>query len=59
MRDSDSHKNCSYGAIFMAVIVAIEQCNELKKALGQSESHTQRRKAVSLDHAEKRWFENN
>ena len=41
-----------------AVIVAIEQCNELKKALEQSERHT-RHKAVSLDHAEKGLLGNN
>ena len=41
-----------------AVIVAIEQCNELKKALGQSERHKQH-KAVSLDHAQKGLLENN
>ena len=45
------------GAIFEAVIVATEQCTELNKALGQSERHTQRHKAVSLDHAEKGLFE--
>ena len=34
------------------------QVKELKKVLQQSESHSQRHKAVSLDHAEKGLFEN-
>ena len=39
--------------------MAIEQYNEMKKALGQSERHRQRHKAVSLDHAEKGSLKNN
>ena len=54
MWDNDSHKNCIYSTIFRAVIIAIEQWNELKKALPQSERHKQWHRAVSLDHAEKR-----
>lgn len=41
MRDNDTHKNYSQGAIFKAVIVPIRQCNEAKKALPQSKRHKQ------------------
>ena len=52
-----THSQANVSTLF--VICFFFQVKELKKVVQQSESHSQRHKAVSLDHAEKGLFENN